>query len=117
MLRSRRDDADFAAFVGETSDRLYRSAYLLTTSSHAAEDLLQATYAKAFTAWRRLCASDDPVAYVHRILINTFLSERRLRRNGEISLAEMPEPDRRPESMSSADDVRSEEHTSELQSH
>ena len=100
-----RERADFDTFVAARSTALLRLAYLLTRDHALAEDLLQTTYAKAFTAWRRLRASDDPVAYVHRILINTFLSERRLRRSGEISLAEMPEPDRRSESMSSSDDV------------
>jgi RNA polymerase sigma-70 factor (sigma-E family) len=73
------------------SDRLYRSAYLLTTSPHAAEDLLQNTLAKIFAGWRRLSTADDPVAYSHRILLNAFLSDRRLRRNSELSVGEVHE--------------------------
>lgn len=91
MRGSRRVDAEFTEFVAQQSDRLYRSAYLLTTSPHAAEDLLQSTLAKAFAGWRRLRTADDPVAYCHRILMNTFLSERRLRRSGEIPVAELPD--------------------------
>lgn len=83
-MGSRRDDAEFTEFVAAHSDRLYRSAYLLTTSPHAAEDLLQTTFAKAFSRWGRLRAADDPVAYCHRVLLNAFLSERRLRRSGEL---------------------------------
>ncbi len=93
MRGSRRDDAEFTAFVSQQSDRLYRSAYLLTTSPHAAEDLLQDTLAKAFAGWRRLRSADDPVAYTHRILINTFLSQRRLRRNSELVIGELPQRD------------------------
>lgn len=92
MRRSRADgDEDFTVFATQASDRLYRSAYLLTTSHAAAEDLLQTTLVKAFSGWRRVRATDDPVAYAHRILLNTFLSERRLRRSGELALADLPE--------------------------
>ena len=90
MRRSGRDDAEFTDFVATNSDRLYRSAYLLTTSPHGAEDLLQTTLAKAFAGWRRLRSTDDPVAYCHRILLNAFLSERRLRRSGELPVGELP---------------------------
>jgi RNA polymerase sigma-70 factor (sigma-E family) len=88
---SRRDDAEFTEFASQHSDRLYRSAYLLTTSPHAAEDLLQTTLTKIFAGWRRLRTTDDPVAYSHRILLNAFLSERRLRRSSEIVVDELPE--------------------------
>lgn len=91
MRGSRRDDAEFTEFVSQQSDRLYRSAYLLTTSPHAAEDLLQTTLAKMFAGWRRLRTTDDPVAYSHRILLNAFLSERRLRRSSELPMGELPE--------------------------
>lgn len=90
MRGSRRDDTEFTAFVSQHSDRLYRSAYLLTTSPHAAEDLLQTTLTKAFAGWHRLRTTDDPVAYCHRILLNAFLSERRLRRSSELPFGELP---------------------------
>ena len=92
MRRSTRDDAEFTEFVTARSDQLYRSAYLLTTSSHAAEDLLQTTLTKVYLAWRRMRTVDDPVGYAHGILIKSFLSERRLRRSGELPVAETPEP-------------------------
>ena len=91
MPGSRRDDAEFTEFVSQQSDRLYRSAYLLTTSPHAAEDLLQTTLAKIFAGWRRLRTTDDPVAYSHRILLNAFLSERRLRRSSELPVGDLPD--------------------------
>lgn len=91
MRGSRRDDAEFTEFVSQQSDRLYRSAYLLTTQPHAAEDLLQTTLTKAFAGWRRLRTTDDPVAYTHRILLNAFLSERRLRRSSELPVGDLPE--------------------------
>ncbi|MDZ5619408.1 SigE family RNA polymerase sigma factor [Nocardioides bizhenqiangii] len=92
MRRSARDDAEFTEFVAARSDQLYRSAYLLTTSPHAAEDLLQTTLTKVYVGWRRLRAANDPVAYAHGILIKSFLSERRLRRSGELPVDRTPEP-------------------------
>lgn len=91
-MGGRGPDADFTDFVAARADRLYRSAYLLTTSAPAAEDLLQTTLTKAYVAWGRVRAADDPVAYVHGILTKTFLSERRRRSSRDLTLAEPPEP-------------------------
>ena len=68
--------------------QLYRSAYLLTTSTVGAEDLVQTALAKAYAAWPRVRRADDPVAYVHGVLIKTFLSERRRRSSTEVPVAE-----------------------------
>ena len=92
MRRSARDDAEFTEFVAARSDQLYRSAYLLTTAPHAAEDLLQTTLTKVYVGWRRVRSADDPVGYAHGILVKSFLSERRLRRSGELPVADTPEP-------------------------
>jgi RNA polymerase sigma-70 factor (sigma-E family) len=70
------------------SGQLYRSAYLLTTHRAAAEDLLQSALTKAYVAWPRVLRADDPVAYVHGILVKTFLSERRRRSSTELPVAE-----------------------------
>ena len=88
MPRSAGPDAEFAEFVAARSGQLYRSAYLLTTSSHAAEDLLQTALAKSYVAWRRVRAANDPVAYVHGVLIKSFLSERRRRSSTELPVAD-----------------------------
>ena len=77
MQRRSDTDAEFTDFLTARSGQLYRSAYLLTTSPHAAEDLLQTALAKTYAAWGRVRRADDPVAYVHGVLIKTFLSERR----------------------------------------
>ncbi len=103
MRRSSRQDAEFAEFVAARSHQLYRSAYLLTTSPHAAEDLLQTALAKTYAAWGRVRGADDPVAYVHGVLIKTFLSERRRRSSSELPVAETP--DRPTESADPADRV------------
>lgn len=81
----------FETFVQETGPRLYRAALLLTGDHHQAEDLTQATYAKVFVAWRRLGRAEHPVAYAHRTLHNTFLSQRRRRSSRELPSDELPE--------------------------
>lgn len=88
MRRTAATDAEFAEFVAARSNQLYRSAYLLTTSEHSAEDLLQTALAKAYAAWGRVLAADDPVAYVHGVLIKSFLSDRRRRSSSELPVAE-----------------------------
>ena len=82
-------EAEFAAFMAARSAQLYRSAYLLTTSTSAAEDLVQTALAKAYASWSRVRKADDPVAYVHGIVIKTFLSERRRRSSAELPVAEV----------------------------
>jgi RNA polymerase sigma-70 factor (sigma-E family) len=91
VRRSDRTDDEFAEFVAARSPQLYRSAYLLTSSPYAAEDLVQTALAKAYAAWWRVRAADDPVAYVHGVLMKSFLSERRRRSSRELPIAEPPD--------------------------
>src|SRR5262245_18878165 len=91
MGRTEADD-EFTSFVLETSRSLQRSAVLLTADRDLADDLVQTTYTKLFLAWPRVRRAGNPVAYAQRTLTNTFLSHRRLRRNAELPVAELPEP-------------------------
>jgi RNA polymerase sigma-70 factor (sigma-E family) len=84
-------DADFTEFVQARSTQLYRSAYLLAGSPESAEDLVQTALTKAYAAWWRVRRADDPVAYVHGVLIKAFLSDRRRRSSSELPVAETPE--------------------------
>ena len=88
MQRRADTDTEFTEFLTARSSQLYRSAYLLTTSAPAAEDLLQTALAKTYAAWGRVSRADDPVAYVHGVLIKAFLSERRKRSSTELPVAE-----------------------------
>lgn len=83
--------SDFAEFVHATGARLYRTAFLLTGEHHLAEDLTQTTYAKMYASWRRVERADNPVAYARTVLINSFISHRRLKRNGELPTGELPD--------------------------
>ena len=76
---------DFSAFVMSRWPGLVRLAFGLTGDWWAAEDIAQATLARAFVAWRRVRRADDPDAYLRRILVNT--SNRRFRRR---RVAEQP---------------------------
>ena len=69
---------DFGAFAESRWPGLVRLAFGLTGDRWVAEDLAQATLARAYVAWRRVSRADDPDAYLRRILVNT--STRRFRR-------------------------------------
>jgi RNA polymerase sigma-70 factor, ECF subfamily len=57
-------------------DRLYRAAWALCGSREDAEDLLQDTFARVL-AKPRLLRGDDDLAYLMRVLRNTFFTSRR----------------------------------------
>jgi RNA polymerase sigma-70 factor (sigma-E family) len=76
---------DFSAFVVSRWPGLVRLAFGLTGDRWAAEDIAQATLARAYVAWRRVSRADDPDACLRRILTNT--SHRRFRRH---RVAEQP---------------------------
>jgi RNA polymerase sigma-70 factor (sigma-E family) len=76
---------DFSAFAASRWPGLVRLAFGLTGDRWLAEDIAQATLARAYVAWRRVSRADDPDAYLRRILINT--SHRRFRRR---RVAEQP---------------------------
>ncbi|RKS79045.1 RNA polymerase sigma-70 factor (sigma-E family) [Actinomadura pelletieri DSM 43383] len=89
------DRSGFTDYVEKHSDRLLRTAYLLTRDWVVAEDLLQTALAKAWVVWHRV--SDDPTPYIHRILTNTHASWWRRRWRGEVPTERLPEtgqPDR-----------------------
>lgn len=85
------NDVLFAQFVREQTTALLRSAYLLTGSSPAAEDLVQETLLRLFPKWDRVMAADVPMAYVRRSLVNGFLNQRRRPQSREIVVDEVPE--------------------------
>jgi RNA polymerase sigma-70 factor (sigma-E family) len=84
-------DVLFAQFVREQTPQLLRSAYLLTGSSSAAEDLVQDTLVRLFPKWDRVMAADVPLAYVRRSLVNGFLNQLRRPASRELVLDELPE--------------------------
>jgi RNA polymerase sigma-70 factor (sigma-E family) len=83
-------EAEFVAFYQGRGTALRRTAYLLSGNWHAAEDLVQTTFVKLYLAWPRINA-EGAEAYARRVLVRTYLAERRLRRSSEIPLAEPPD--------------------------
>jgi RNA polymerase sigma-70 factor (sigma-E family) len=76
MRRSRRDDA-FTEYVTQRHRHLLRTAYLICGDLHLAQDLVQNTLVKLYTAWPRVSRADNVDAYVRRILVNSHQDELR----------------------------------------
>lgn len=60
-------DDGFRQFVELRYRDLLRTAYLLTGTTHAAEDLVQTALLNALRHWKHI---DDPMAYVRRAMVN-----------------------------------------------
>ena len=81
---------DLRGFVHARGAALSRTAFLLTGDRHAAEDLVQETYAETVRRWRSIDGS-DPEPYVRRILYSRFVDGLRRRRLVESSTGTVPE--------------------------
>jgi RNA polymerase sigma-70 factor (sigma-E family) len=84
-------DEDFGAYVEACWSRLVRSAVLLGCTRAEAEDVVQTALTRCLVHWRKVQRADDRDAYVHRILVNTFVSSRRRRWTREEATSELPE--------------------------
>ncbi|MFU8854125.1 SigE family RNA polymerase sigma factor [Micromonospora sp. SL1-18] len=81
----------FDEFVRSRSAALLRSAYLLTTDRHAAEDLLQEVLERLYAKWWRARAAPD--TYARKILVNRAIDRWRLRgRRPEATLTDAASP-------------------------
>ena len=86
------EDEDFSSYVAGRWAALFRTAHLLTGRREAAEDLVQEALVTASSRWERIRSMDAPDAYLRKILLNTYLSERRtsVRRRSLQHLTEVP---------------------------
>lgn len=78
-MRGTRDTADFQRAIAPHQDVLRASALRLTRNRADADDLLQEALLRAFRFWDRYHEEDSCRAWLQRILLNTFYSERRAR--------------------------------------
>src|SRR4051794_400615 len=86
-------DAEFADWMAARQAALIRTAYLLTGSQHAAEDLVQTTLTKLYLAWGRIADRQHVDAYARRALVNEHRSTwRRAHRRPEVLSGAVPEP-------------------------
>jgi DNA-directed RNA polymerase specialized sigma24 family protein len=77
----RKSDEDrFREFARGNAIALRRSAYLLCGDWHLADDLVQTTLIKLHGAWPRVHRRHQPVSYARKILLRSWLDERRTRR-------------------------------------
>lgn len=90
-MKGRRSSAPdgFSEFVATRGLSLQRTAMLLTHQQASAEDLVQTALVKA---WRRWSTIDQPEAYVRRIMMHEFASDRRRRWSGEVPTERIPDP-------------------------
>lgn len=84
-------ELEFTEFAVAASPRLRRAAFLLCGDWHTAEDLVQTTMTKVFVSWRKIRRQDAAHAYAARTLVNTYLTDKRLKRSGEVSTDKLPE--------------------------
>lgn len=70
-------DAGYLAFVNGRMAALRRWAYLLSGDAHQADDLVQDTLTTVYAKWHQVSQADNIDAYVYRVLVRTFLNERR----------------------------------------
>ena len=70
-------------------DRLVRFAYLVTGSQHGADDAVQTALTPACARWSRISRTDDPDAYVRRMVVNAHVSAWRRTGRRELRIAEV----------------------------
>ena len=78
----------FDELVAANERPLLRFAVMLTGGRHSAEDLVQTVFTRVYRKWSRISEVDQPAAYLRRMVLNEFLSWRRLLKHGELPIAE-----------------------------
>ena len=92
-------EEEFVEFADAASLQLRRTAFLLCGNWHTAEDLAQTTLAKMFVSWRKIKRRGAEHSYANRILVNTYLDGKRLKRSGEILTDRFPDRVTEPQAL------------------
>lgn len=86
-------DSGFAAFVADRQAALLRLAMVLTGDAVLSQDIVADVLSRAFERWPRIAQTEQPYAYVRRMVINEHVSwRRRLRRFAFGFDREFPQP-------------------------
>jgi ABC-2 type transport system permease protein len=100
VLSVRKEGAvTFDEFVHAEMGGLSRFAGALTGDRYLAEDILSDALVKVARRWRRIGSLDDPAAYVRRVIVTTYLDDRRKAQrrrtdpSGDIEVLDRPAPD------------------------
>jgi RNA polymerase sigma-70 factor (sigma-E family) len=72
--------AGFSEYVAARRPLMYRTAWVLCSDHHQAEDLVQHVLTKLYVAWPRVARMDSVDGYVRRMLVNANLDRIRRRR-------------------------------------
>jgi RNA polymerase sigma-70 factor (sigma-E family) len=73
----RSEEAAYREYVTSRMSVMRRVAYLLCRDWHTADDLVAITIGKLYPHWSRVAAGTGVDAYVRRILLRTWLDEKR----------------------------------------
>lgn len=82
---------DFSEYVAARRPTLVRTAVLLGCPQADAEDVVQTALLRCYRSWRRVTRTDQPDAYVYKVLVNTLRDAQSRRWNGELPTDELPE--------------------------
>ncbi|MFC0115466.1 RNA polymerase sigma factor [Kibdelosporangium aridum] len=86
------DEESFRAFASKHAAGLRRCAYLFCGDWHLAEDLTQNTLIKIYRAWAKVQKQDSLQNYSRRVLLNTWLDEKRKPwRRSELRVDKVPD--------------------------
>ncbi|WP_165989722.1 SigE family RNA polymerase sigma factor [Streptomyces sp. YIM 98790] len=90
-----REKDSYLDFIRQRSGPLYRSACMLTGGdTYLAEDLVQETLGRMYTAWGKRKCIENPAGYAQTVLVRCYLTHRRRRSSSEQPVLSLPE---RPE--------------------
>jgi RNA polymerase sigma-70 factor (sigma-E family) len=85
-MTPRQGEDEYHQFVTAKAGQLFKVAYFICGNWHDAQDLLQTSLAKLYVAWHRIERIETADAYARKILLRTYLSQRRLKRSSELAV-------------------------------
>lgn len=94
----------FSDYVAARYPALVRTARLLVSDVHAAEDLVQDTLARCVPAWSRIEGNPEP--YVRTVMVRTNISRWRRRRVHEVATEVVPDVAVRDADVAVQDELR-----------